>query len=307
MNAPRTRQSGFHLILIVIVLVVIGIIAALGFVWFKNRDASNGSGSSASTSTDTKSVQWMFDEKALRWVVQSGKAPQCKDPFVFDQTPIDISQATSLLMPGSYRGFSYKPHGGFRLDTSVDGAVEVKMPVDATLVALTRYYEGTPPTLQYLLTFETDCGIAFRFDHLYTLSPAFQAIAETTPEPKIDDTRTDPNLPFTRTKFKAGDTIATKIGFPATRNFGFDFGVYDYRERNEISKNATWAAIHTMYPSTEWYARCWFNLLPEADAAKAKELGKVVVNPNKPNIVSDLCTDAPYTTLDFNGGQPTDG
>jgi hypothetical protein len=181
------------------------------------------------------------------------------------------------------------------------------MPTDATLVSLTRYYEGNPAELQYLLTFETDCGVAFRFDHLYTLAPAFQSIAETTPEPKKDDTRTDPNIPFKRTKFKAGDLVASEVGFPRIKNFGFDFGTYDYRKRNEISKDTKWASIHNQFQSLEWFGTCWIDQLPAADAARAKDLAFVIINPAKPNIISDYCSYAPYNTLDFSNGQPTDG
>ncbi|OGL30909.1 hypothetical protein A3F37_00510 [Candidatus Saccharibacteria bacterium RIFCSPHIGHO2_12_FULL_41_12] len=308
MCQKQTHESGFaHLFLIIIVLAVVAGVGFAGFNVYKSKDKS--SQSSQPTSSESKNsdpVKWAFNEKELQWFTQSGKPTKCKNPFIFDQTPVDIAQVTSLLMPGSYRGYNYKPHGGFRIDNSPDGKVEVKMPIDATLVSLTRYYEGNPSTLQYLLTFETDCGIAFRFDHLYTLAPAFQKIADTTPEPKKDDTRTDPNLPFARTKFKSGDVVATAIGFPATKNFGFDFGVYDYRSRNEISKNSKWAGIHNQYQSHEWFASCWFGMFPSNDANKIKALGKVVVNPSKPNIISDLCSEAPYNTLDFNNGQPTD-
>jgi len=310
MHTKKLPQDGFHVIEILIVLAVLGVIGFVGFKVFGSKEKTNNSETSDTTTaktTNDESVKWAFNQEKLEWFTETGTAPKCKDPFVFDQTPIDITKSTSLLMPGSYRGYSYKPHGGFRLDNSKDGKIEVKMPIDATLTGITRYYEGNPSTLQYLLSFETDCGIAFRFDHLYTLSPAFQTIAETTPEPKKDDTRTDPNIPFTRTKFKAGDVIATAIGFPANKNFGFDFGVYDYRSRNEISKNSKWAGIHNQYQSLEWFAVCWLDMLPGVDAAKAKDLSLVVVNPNKPNIISDLCPNAPYTTLDFNDGQPTDG
>ncbi len=309
MVQKQKYESGFaHVFPIIIILVVIVVVGFAGFNVYKSNDKSSQNNQPISSeSKNSDPVKWAFNENKLEWFAQSGTPTKCKDPFVFDQTPVDIAQVTSLLMPGSYRGYNYKPHGGFRLDKSPDGKVEVKMPVDATLVGLTRYYEGNPSTLQYLLTFETDCGIAFRFDHLYTLSPDFQKIAETTPEPKKDDTRTDPNVKFNRTKFKSGDIVATAIGFPANKNFGFDFGVYDYRSQNEISKNSTWTKIHNQHQSLEWFASCWIDMLPGNDAQIAKNLSKIVVNPNKPNIVSDLCSEAPYNTLDFNNGQPTDG
>lgn len=304
------NQKGFgHIFILLIVLVLGGIGLASWYVF--THDKTNSSNAPATTSSNDASkgepVQWAFNEKTLSWYTKAGKAPTCKDPFIFDRSPVDLSKIWAIGMPGAYRGYNYKPHGGMRLLDQNSGKIDVTMPTDATLVGLKRYYEGNPAELQYLLTFETDCGIAFRFDHMYTLAPAFQAIAQTTPEPKINDTRSDPNIPFTRTKFKTGELIATEVGFPRIKNFGFDFGVYDYRQRNEISKNKKWAALHATYQSSEWYGTCWLDQLPNQDTAKAKELAFTVINPAKPNIISDYCTDAPNTTLDFNNGKPTDG
>lgn len=296
----KLSQKGFYHIILVLLLPVIIVVSFAGYRVFINHRNSQ-------TNSSSHTVEWLFNQDDLTWHTEDDNAPECNEQFVFDQTPINLSKVMSILMPGAYRGFNYKPHGGFRLSESTRGEIDVKMPVDATLVGLTRYYEGNPSELQYLLTFETDCGIAFRFDHLYTLSASFQEIAETTPEPKKDDTRVDPNISFMRNKFKAGDVIATKIGLPATKNFGFDFGVYDYRKRNEISKNTEWSKQHNMFQATEWYGVCWIDMLPGTDKNKAKELSLIVVNPARPNIVSDYCSYAPYKTLDFNNGLPTDG
>jgi hypothetical protein len=289
-------------------LVVIGIVVFVGFkVLNREKAPDNTKQDTKSSSSANEPVKWAFNTQSLGWFTQTGTAPACKDPFVFDESPVDLSKIMVIGMPGQYRGYNYKPHAGLRLSDPNSGKIDIKMPMDATLVGLSRYYEGSPAEVQYLLTFESDCGIAFRFDHLYTLTPAFQAIAETTPEPKLNDTRVDPNLPFKRTKFKAGDLVATEIGHPATKNFGFDFGVYDYRHRNAISSNQKWAGIHNMYQSQEWFGVCWLDQLPGTDAAKAKDLAFVVINPSKPNIISDYCSYAPHKTLDFNDGQPTDG
>jgi len=301
----KHNQFGFHVIELVIILVVLGVVGFIGFKVIGSKDSADDSSKNSTISGDE--VTWAFNEQKLEWYPKSGTPPTCADPFIFDRSPVDLSKIMVVGMPGAYRGYSYKPHGGLRLTNPDSGKVDVVMPTDATLVGLTRYYEGNPSELQYLLTFETDCGVAFRFDHLYILAPDFQAIAETTPEPKKDDTRTDPNIPFKRTKFKAGDVVATEVGFPQTKNFGFDFGTYDYRQRNDMSKNSEWADIHNQYQSLEWFGTCWIDQLPGADAAKAKELAFVIINPAKPNIVSDYCTYAPHTTLDFNNGQPTDG
>lgn len=307
MKKQKLGQDGFHVVELVIILLVLGVVGFVGFKVFNSKEKTDNSNGGAAKTADNGEVKWAFNPDKLEWFAQTGTPPKCKDPFIFDRSPVDLSKIMVVGMPGAYRGYSYKPHGGLRLQNPDSGKIDVVMPTDATLVGLTRYYEGTPSELQYLLTFETDCGIAFRFDHLYTLAPAFQKIAETTPAPKKDDTRTDPNIPFQRTKFKAGDLVATEVGFPRVKNFGFDFGAYDYRHRNEISKNAKWAGIHNQYQSLDWFGTCWVDQLPPADAAKAKQLAFVVINPSKPNIISDYCTYAPHKTLDFNDGKPTDG
>ncbi len=311
MRRQKISQAGFHIVEFVIIVLVVSFVGFVGYkVFAGGKDKNDNAPQTPQTAENEKSnepVKWAFNEKDLKWFAQTGAAPTCKEPFVFDQTPSDVYAATVVGMPGSYRGYSYKPHGGIRYDNSKDGHIDVRMPTDATLVGLKRYYEGSPSTLQYLATFETDCGIAFRFDHLYTLTPAFQAIADTTPEPKKDDTSSDPNIPFTRTAFKSGDLVATAIGFPATKNFGYDFGVYDYRQRNEISKNTAWSAIHSQYQALEWYGVCWTDMFAPAEAAKIKQLTLTVINPAKPNIISDYCSYAPHRTLEFNSGQPTDG
>ncbi len=300
----KSSQAGFHILPLVLVLCVLGVVFFAGLKVFEknNKDTTQSSGSTANGD-----VVWGFNEKELKWFAKSGTPTQCADPYVFDRSPVDLAKIEVIGMPGAYRGFNYKPHGGMRLKDMNSGKIEIVMPADATLVNLKRYFEGSPAELQYLLTFETDCGIAFRFDHVYTLTPEFAEIAKKTPEPKLNDTLSDPNAPFERKKFKAGEVVATEVGFPATKNFGFDFGTYDYRMPNDISKNKTWAAIHNQFQSLEWYGRCWIEQLPGSDIQKAKELSLKVVNPSKPNIVSDYCSYAPHKTLDFNGGQPTDG
>jgi hypothetical protein len=308
MRFRKLFQDGFHVIEAAVIILVIGVISFVGFkVLGSAKDKANQQSNSGTSSTSTKPVKWSFDQNELKWFAAEGTPATCSNPFIFDQSPVDLSKILVVGMPGAYRGYSYKPHGGLRLINEDSGKIDIRLPTDATLVGLTRYYEGNPSELQYLLTFENDCGIAFRFDHIYTLAPPFQAIAETTPEPKKDGTRSDPNIPFARKRFQAGDLVATEVGFPRVRNFGFDFGVYDYRHRNQISRNQKWAAIHNQYQSLEWYGTCWIDQLPKAAAAKAKELAFVIINPAKPNIISDYCTYAPHKTLEFNDGKPTDG
>lgn len=288
------NQNGFHLVLLLLFFIILGAVTITGTLVFH---ASQKKHTSPNTS-------WVFDEQSLRWHPQTGEAPSCKTPYVFDRSPVDIAQVSSVLMPGAYRGYSYKPHGGFGI-TDMQGVADIKMPTDATLVGITRYYEESRD-LQYLLTFETDCGIAFRFDHLYTLSSELQKLAEKTPEPKLNDTRSNPSKQPPRKKFSSGQVIATRVGMPSRQLYGFDFGVYDYRKQNEISKNPKWAAIHNKFQSQEWFGVCWFDMLPSADAKIVNQLSLKQVDTRKVTLItSDYCPNAPYRTLDRDSGQPT--
>lgn len=229
------EEKGFSAIEAVIILVVV---AALGFgAYFvfskqKAKDSQNNTTSQTSSQAD---IQWSFTGTEWR---ASGTPPACPDPLL--KTPVDVSKATSVLYPGQYRGGNYKPHGGFRFDNNKDGKIEVRLPMDGQLTSMVRYIEGGE--IQYLVTFVNSCGYAYRFDHLYTLAPTFQALAEKTPEPKADDTRSVPIQDGP--KFKAGELLATVIGHVKTGNAGMDFGLYDLRQPNQISKNAAWAAEH---------------------------------------------------------------
>lgn len=305
------NQKGFtHPFLILFFLIVLGAISFAGYRVYINNNSTKQNltpQSDANKTADHEPVKWAYNEKSNEWYVQSGKAPSCKNPLKFDYSPVDISQVTSVLLPGQYRGFNYKPHGGFRLDGSQNGQVEVKMPMDAKITGLTRYIESPDMAMQYIVTFDNDCGIALKFDHLHVLSPRLQELAEKQPEAKLDDTRNSPSNAPEAELFRAGEVIATAIGHPKIKNFGFDFGVYDYRQRNEISKNTKWAALHNNYQASEWYGICWFDLLPGSDSARATQLSEVSTNTQKPNqVVSDYCPNARHSTLDINDGKPTE-
>ena len=294
MRFQKRTEDGLYAVLSVVVLVVFVIIGAAGYVIYtNNKNKANAE------------VRWSFNEKKKEWIVKQGTAPACKDPLVFDYDPLDLSSVESIGMPGTYINKSYKVHGGIRLPVSSKGQTDIKLPMDASLVGLKRYYDGQTTDTQHLVSFETDCGIKIYFDHLNVLTPALQKLAASTPAPTLNDTRSDPNDAPPRTKFKAGESIATGVGFPSNDNYGFDFGVIDYRQRNEISKNSKWAELHQEYAPSEWYGVCWLDMLPGAE--KAKTLIKQQTDTRRmQKFVSDYCKEGDYTTLDFNNGLPTD-
>lgn len=197
----------------------------------------------------------------------------CPTPFVF-KMPVDLNRATSILYPGQIRGGDYKAHGGFRFDGYRPEEITVTVPYDAYVIAGARY-PATGGELQYTFDFEHPCGIRYRFGHLLTLTPKFQAIAEKFPLPQELDSRTTQiNPPI---EVKQGEVIATAVGLnsggPQTYggfNTFVDWGVYDYREKNEASKNPEWAATHTS--ETYQYAVCWFDWITPEDKAKVLSL-----------------------------------
>lgn len=212
----------------------------------------------------TRDVSWEFDGEKWHSLTP---APACPSQIVM-QSPVDLTLVSSILYPGQYRGGNYKPHGGFRFDGRRNSDVSVVAPFDATLTVGSRYIEQGE--IQYVLWFENTCGIAYRFDHLLTLTPNIQKLADTLPAAKPDDSRTTrfaAPLPV-----KAGDVIATAVGFSKNQNVSVDWGVYDLRQTNVASKNSDFAAKHADEKSQTFYALCWFDLLPADLAQKIRAL-----------------------------------
>src|SRR3989344_3608068 len=196
----------------------------------------------------------------------------CPKPFVF-QMPIDINKATSILYPGQKRGGEYKAHGGFRFDNSRPEDISVLAPYDAEVIAGARY--PVNGEIQYTFDFAHPCGIRYRFGHLLTLAPKFQTIAEKFPLPKGLDSRTTEVYP--PIKVKQEEVIATAVGL--TRggdsaqggiNTFVDWGVYDYRQKNQSSKDSAWV-VRNPY-DIESYAVCWFDWISSVDRNKVLAL-----------------------------------
>lgn len=192
----------------------------------------------------------------------------CPNPVL--QMPTDINHVISVLYPGQYRGGNYKPHGGFRTDNATDNNTVVKAPLAAKLVDGARYTEQGET--QILLDFKSNCGVNYRFDHLLTLVPKIQAAVDTLPAPMEEASQThDFKKPF---NISLGEDIATAVGFTKTHNVSFDFGVYDFRQPNIASKDASFEAAHANDGALDMvnHAVCWLNYLPPADGALLKTL-----------------------------------
>lgn len=210
-------------------------------------------------------VRWDDGGGSNGWKART-KPPACSSPLGL-QLPIDIKKATGILYPGQSRGGNYKPHGGFRFDKSQNKDITVKIPLDGSLIRASRYIEGGE--VQYFFIFVADCGIMYRFDHLLTLSPKFQAIANTLPAAKKDDSRTtDFANPIA---VKKGEVLATAVGFVKTKNVSVDFGLFDLRQKNVVSRNASWARSHTN-DSTAPYGLCWLDMFSASEKSKLRAL-----------------------------------
>lgn len=219
-----------------------------------NTSLENSGGKNANTAqTGSSSVSWSFGGSAWQ---SSGTPPACPEPLTV-RTPVDLSTASAILYPGQTRGGNYKPHGGFLFRTAVDNKKTVIAPMDAMVYNGSRYIEQGET--QYLFTFIHPCGIAYRFDHLLTLSPAMQAIADTLPPAQVNNSAT---TMIKGKRVTAGDILATEIGFRKNRNVSVDFGVYDLRKTNGEKNGGAEYGQHGL---------CWLNLLGN-DMAAAKAL-----------------------------------
>ena len=242
-------QKGFAFIP---AIVAAGILLFVGIVFLKSLDGRSPA---------------FFGDTLLK-IVQ----PPCPDPFILT-LPIDISKTTSILYPGQMRGGEYKAHGGFRFDNSVPNDIVVTAPYNAQVIAGARY--PVNGEIQYTFDFAHPCGIRYRFGHLLVLSPKFQEIAEKFPLPEGLDSRTTQVNPGV--EVKQGEIIATAVGLTkggpsalAGINSFVDWGVYDYRQKNESSKDPVWAAGHTS--ETYQYPVCWFDWISPEDKAKVLAL-----------------------------------
>lgn len=208
----------------------------------------------------------------------SDTPPDCPSPLILEP-PTDLSRVVSILYPGQIRGGDYKPHGGLRFADGANDAV-ITAPMDASVIDGSRYLESGE--VQYLFDFVNSCGIKYRFDHLRTLSAPFVALAEKFPEAKDNDSRT--TLINSPMEIKAGETIATAVGFFNSGNAGFDFGVYDLRKFNDVSENTTFREANADDRDQAWHALCWFDLFLSSDEATVRNIPATANNSQ-----SDYC------------------
>ncbi len=263
----KLNQEGAHHIIVLLAVVVVAVVGLAGWRVLstdkKNDDVkiiNDGSSNKTENSESETVVTWQWNGK--EWA-STAEPPKCEEPVKFSVAPSELSKATSVLYPGQVRGGNYKPHGGLGFAGTTND-IEVKAIMDGNVTSGVRYIEAGET--QYMFWIENPCGIAYRFDHLLTLSPEFQKIADALPEAKQDDSRTT-NL-SKPVAVKAGDTVATAVGFKVTKNVAYDLGVYDLRKPNEKGKDQSYRDAHKSELSQAAHALCWLDMFSASDSAK---------------------------------------
>lgn len=257
------------------VIAIVGVILIAGLVLWamssrdkkKNDIISINDGSSSTLSNEKSSsnadVTWSWGGD--KWLASSQPVPDCGAGPEF-KTPVEISKATAVLYPGETRGGNYKAHGGFLFANSKQSDIEVTIPIDSHLIKASRYIELGE--IQYFLVFSVPCGFAYRFDHLLTLTPEFQAIADSLPKPEVNNSETTNIQPAKA--FKAGTKVATAVGFKT--NTSMDFGVYDVRQPNASSKQSDYAAQRAQFKEFDYYGVCFMDYFNKSVSAQLRAL-----------------------------------
>lgn len=218
------------------------------------------------TTTSTPSNTLLWQQGDGGWKAM-GTVPTCAATLSLG-APADLSKATAILYPGQTRGGNYKPHGGFRFDTSSNEDIDVTAPIDGFIVRGGRYLaEGEP---QYTFDVMNNCGVMYRLGHFRTLPSNLQKLADTWPAPQENDSRTQTVSP--PVYVKKGELLATSVGIVGDGNTFFDFGVYDYRSQNEASASASYQSAHTSDQELSWHAVCWFGWLSSSDEVTVRAL-----------------------------------
>ncbi len=275
MSIKKAAQAGFGIVEVVIILAVL---AVAGFIVWRISGSPNIIGN------NNGFVEWQFNGNEWK---PSGTAPACEDPLSI-ASPIDINQATNVLMPGQVRGSDFKPHGGLSSDDPANNNLTVTAVRDSYLYRGARYTaEDIGQTdVQYMFDFMDSCGVMFRLDHLANLSDQFKEYADRLPQPQLNDSRT---VMFNDHPFiPKGTVVATEIGIRPTKNSFFDVGVYDLRQPNEASKTDLYKTDSLRISDKEqsFFAVCWFDLLPLPDRTVVKNLPQ---RGGTPQADSDYC------------------
>lgn len=279
MIKTKLNNHGFHVLPLLLIVVVVAVIGLVGWrVIGSNqtddvKSVNDGSGNRSQSEENSTSTEVTWSWGGEQWIAQGGTPPDCGTGPGF-KSPVDTTKVKSVLYPGQQRSTGYKAHGGFLVE---ENDTDVTIPINSHLVKASRYIEMGE--VQYYLVFSMPCGYVYKLDHLRTLTPKFQALMDKLPEPKKDDSRTTSIEPAV--SVTAGEKVATSVGFK-TATAGFDFGIFDVRSQNAISKTGTYAEKHQQEKEFAFYGVCFFDYmgdegtslrkLPGADQAAGKTI-----------------------------------
>jgi hypothetical protein len=269
MKKLRLNQSGFHLIELVIILVVVGIIGFIGWRVMSSQKATpvNTVANTTSEATQSPSPEELIWQQAEGGWRSTQTPPACPDQPMM-KLPADISLVTGVLYPGQTRGGNYKPHGGLRFDNTANNKVTVQAPIDGFIVRGGHYLaEGE---IQYTFDIMNNCGVMYRVGHFRSLPEKLEKLTTSWPAATEGDSRTHQVNPAVYVK--QGETLATSVGIIKDQNTFFDWGVYDYRQENEASKSSAYQQAHAQDKELSWHAVCWFDWIPESDETKIRSL-----------------------------------
>lgn len=268
----RKNINGFAHVAILIVALVVAIAGVAAWrVMSANKTNSTSSTSSAQLedgkSEEVSTDQFLWQQIEGGWRA-TGDVPDCPDQPIM-KMPADISLVTSILYPGQTRGGNYKPHGGFRFDNSNNADIKVSATLDGFIVRGTRYIADGEDEVQYTFDIFNNCGVMYRVGHFRTLPENLQTLANTWPEASASSATQAVDPPI---HVNVGDRLADSVGIIEDNNVFFDWGVYDYRQENEASKDSSFQTKHADDEELSWHAVCWFDWLSSSDEAKIRSL-----------------------------------
>lgn len=197
-EGQRLGQFGFHHVMLVLAVVVVGVI---GFVGWKvvSKNKIGQSNSSSATSSQKQSSGGSCD----------GSKPLFTEPF----TELDKVDALGALggVVGGSPGRSY-------IGVKKGMEVAVYNPGEAVLETVVYARRGGQGTAgEYGLYFRFDCGITYLLDHIQSVSDEIRALS---PKEPADSSRTDLGTRPNKT-IKAGQLIGHTKGTSLAGTFDF--------------------------------------------------------------------------------------
>ncbi len=272
------NQQGIGVIGILIIGGAVFLIGLAGWSVFAAMTADSNKNKQTPTTqpgqTDTGLTDAGSDGKVIRWNPDANgnwkpaetPVPTCPvQPMM--ASPSDMGYLTLVQYPGQPRDGRYKTVGTLHFRGIANDQVEVKAPMDATVLRGARYKVGGE--MLYSFDFVNSCGIMYRLGHLKTLTSAMEALANAFPETADDSKMTA--LPD-GIVVMAGERIASAVGVASQSKTFYDFGIYDLRAPNSLSQNADY--VNQNGREVAGHGVCWFDWIPTAEAAKVKRAAK---------------------------------